>query len=285
MLLLVTFRAFCDFPEIKSISPSDTLFAQLQRDISSYYKAAEGNGTVPSLVFYQYTPRPGEDILSISAKLSLNYDTIVSLNDISSINESLNKTLIIPNTPGLFIRQKPVSEFDSLLFANRDFSKDNYSPITLNIDGKKVKFHVIPGGKLNPRERAFFLGAFFRKPLSGGRLSSKFGLRLNPFTGISSFHHGLDIVVPTGTPVAAAAPGKVIKKGYDPIYGFYIELFHEPYYQTFYGHLNSTAVVLNQEVSSGTIIGTVGSTGQSTGPHLHFEIKRNNTPVNPENYF
>ncbi|MFP4383057.1 MAG: M23 family metallopeptidase [Spirochaetia bacterium] len=281
----MTLPVFSDFPEITRFSSKDALFSQLQRDISAFYRWSQGNGSIPSPVFFTYVPSGTENILSIAAKLSLPYESIACLNGISSTKEKIEgKRLIIPNIPALFIPESPKTEFELLLYWNRKNSVKSSKSITIPaVQGKKTYF-IFPGEKLKSRERAFFLGTFFRKPLSGGRISSSYGTRLNPFTRISSFHRGLDIVVPTGTPVTAAAPGKVIKKGYDHIYGFYVEIFHEPFYQTFYGHLNTTAVVLNQEVLSGTMIGTVGSTGQSTGPHLHFEIRLNGNPVDPERY-
>lgn len=285
LLAVITLPVFSDFPEITRFSPKDALFSQLQRDISAFYRWTQGNGSQPAPVFYTYTPSGTENILTIAAKLSLPYESIASLNGISSVEETIRgKTLVIPNMPALFIPESPRTEFELLLYWNRKKIVKNGKSIVIPSGLEKKKFFIFPGEKLKSRERAFFLGTFFRKPLSGGRISSRYGTRLNPFTRISSFHRGLDIVVPTGTPVSAAAPGKVVKKGYDHIYGFYVEIFHEPFYQSFYGHLNTTAVVLNQEVTSGTMIGTVGSTGQSTGPHLHFEIRLNGNPVDPERY-
>jgi murein DD-endopeptidase MepM/ murein hydrolase activator NlpD len=95
-------------------------------------------------------------------------------------------------------------------------------------------------------------------------------------------HTGIDLAAPTGTPVYPAREGQVKETGYSEVYGNFILLQHSGDWQTLYGHLNSINVQLNQTVSYGMILGAVGSTGQSTGPHLHFEIRNRGIPRNPD---
>jgi murein DD-endopeptidase MepM/ murein hydrolase activator NlpD len=130
-------------------------------------------------------------------------------------------------------------------------------------------------------ERAYFLNILFRFPLSEGRLSSGYGPRKNPFTGHPEFHQGIDIAAPFGTDVVAARDGVVSLIGVDPVLGRYIQLLHEGGYETIYGHLSNVTVSLKQQIGSGMILGKVGSTGYSTGPHLHFEIRRKGKSKNP----
>lgn len=114
-----------------------------------------------------------------------------------------------------------------------------------------------------------------------GTITSPFGWRSNPFGGAPEFHQGLDIAAPTGTTVTAAAGGTVIMAQWYGGYGNYILIDHGGGYSTGYGHLSSIYVTTGQSVQRGQAIGAVGSTGQSTGPHLHFEVRIAGKPVDP----
>jgi murein DD-endopeptidase MepM/ murein hydrolase activator NlpD len=114
-----------------------------------------------------------------------------------------------------------------------------------------------------------------------GTITSPFGWRSNPFGGAPEFHQGLDIAAPTGTTVTAAAGGTVIMAQWYGGYGNYILIDHGGGYSTGYGHLSAIYVGPGQAVVRGQAIGAVGSTGQSTGPHLHFEVRIAGKPVDP----
>jgi murein DD-endopeptidase MepM/ murein hydrolase activator NlpD len=114
-----------------------------------------------------------------------------------------------------------------------------------------------------------------------GTITSPFGWRSNPFGGAPEFHQGLDIGAPSGTTVTAAAAGTVIMAQWYGGYGNYILIDHGGGYSTGYGHLSAIYVSRGQTVARGQAIGAVGSTGYSTGPHLHFEIRINGKPVDP----
>jgi len=114
-----------------------------------------------------------------------------------------------------------------------------------------------------------------------GTITSPFGWRSNPFGGAPEFHQGLDIAAPTGTTVTAAAAGTVIMAQWYGGYGNYILIDHGGSYSTGYGHLSAIYVSSGQTVQRGQAIGAVGSTGQSTGPHLHFEVRIAGKPVDP----
>lgn len=120
---------------------------------------------------------------------------------------------------------------------------------------------------------------------SAGPLLSGFGYRIHPILGTNRLHAGIDIGSPYGTSVKAAAGGKVIQAGYFGGYGYSIIIYHGGGYATWYAHLSSINVSLGQMVERGSVIGRVGSTGFSTGPHLHFEIRINGAPQNPMGYF
>ena len=117
-----------------------------------------------------------------------------------------------------------------------------------------------------------------------GTITSPFGYRPNPFGGGMEFHQGLDIAAPMGTTVTAAASGTVISAGWYGGYGNYILIDHGGGMATGYGHLSQIFVSSGQQVQRGQAIGAVGSTGASTGPHLHFEVRMNGKPVDPAAY-
>jgi len=113
------------------------------------------------------------------------------------------------------------------------------------------------------------------------RLSSGFGIRTDPFTGSLAMHEGLDFVAPIGTPVMATAPGQVIRSERDLSYGNVVDILHSDGFMTRYAHLSVRTVKEGDEVKRHQLIGNVGSTGRSTGPHLHYEIHRRERPLNP----
>jgi murein DD-endopeptidase MepM/ murein hydrolase activator NlpD len=114
--------------------------------------------------------------------------------------------------------------------------------------------------------------------------SSGFGPRLDPFTGRYAFHPGLDFAGPTGTPVTATGAGRVVFAGRDGGYGNMVELDHGGGIHTRYAHLLSTAVTVGQSIAKGAVVGHMGSTGRSTGPHVHYEIWFNDVVRNPDGF-
>ena len=117
-----------------------------------------------------------------------------------------------------------------------------------------------------------------------GRVGSSFGEREDPINGEGAFHSGLDIEAPDGTPVRAAADGNVTDAAMNGGYGREIILDHGHDVLTVYGHLSAMAVVPGQHVIRGQVIGYVGHSGRATGPHLHYEVRVHNVPVNPHKY-
>lgn len=116
---------------------------------------------------------------------------------------------------------------------------------------------------------------------TSGSVTSYFGKRIHPIFKTESFHSGLDIANKLNTPVCSAFSGKVLECGTNKAYGNYIIMRHSDNLTTFYGHLNSIKVKQNMNIRRGEIIGYMGSTGYSTGPHLHFEIRINQRSVDP----
>ena len=123
------------------------------------------------------------------------------------------------------------------------------------------------------------------KPLSGGRQTSGFGRRKAPTKGASTNHRAIDWATPTGTAIWASSGGTVSVAGWQSGYGYVVYINHPDGNQTRYGHLSKILVSSGQKVKQGQKIALSGNTGRSTGPHLHFELRVNGTPVNPYNYF
>jgi len=123
-----------------------------------------------------------------------------------------------------------------------------------------------------------------RMPLDGAALTSGFGMRTHPVLGGRRAHKGIDLAAPTGTPIYASADGVVTRADWFSGYGLFISLDHGASLETRYGHMSRLNVAEGQEVKKGDLIGYVGSTGRSTGPHLHYEVRIAGMAVNPVPY-
>jgi len=118
------------------------------------------------------------------------------------------------------------------------------------------------------------------------RMASGYGMRIDPHYKTPAFHAGMDFTAPTGTPIYATGDGTVIRadrasRGY----GNHVRIDHGFGYTTLYAHMSKTNVKVGSEVKRGEIIGYVGNTGKSVGPHLHYEVRKNDKPVNPINFY
>jgi murein DD-endopeptidase MepM/ murein hydrolase activator NlpD len=125
--------------------------------------------------------------------------------------------------------------------------------------------------------------ALLRTPIDGARVSSKFGMRRHPILGFSKMHAGMDFAAPTGTPIYAAGNGVVEEIGQKNGFGNYIRIKHNQQIATAYAHLSKFGGDMRRggRVQQGDIIGYVGTTGRSTGPHLHYEVLRGGRQINP----
>ncbi len=270
-------------PEIESLSHRDPLFRQYSEDVRKARVAlaseTSGERLAEWVSFYRYRAREGDDLLSIAARSSVPYESIATLNRLENASEAIaGRVLVLPSMPGLYIPPEPENPFEELLAAEVAGSLDQ----GIKIGNGSGAFVLLPGKQLAGTARTFFLVRTLRFPLPEGVLTSAFGSRINPVTGNAGFHRGIDLAAPEGTPVYACAPGTVAESSYSEVYGNYIIIRHSGGRESLYGHLSKKNVELHDNVNSGTIIGNVGSTGQSTGSHLHFEIHENGVPRNPE---
>ena len=145
---------------------------------------------------------------------------------------------------------------------------------------------VVSFSRTRPRRNASgmpLIGYPAGLPLNNGRLSSGFGYRFHPLSGRYQPHAGVDLAAPMGSPVVATADGMVGLAGWKGGYGLTIQIDHGKAIQTRYAHLSATSVTPGQSVKQGQVIGFVGSTGRSTGPHLHYEVRVSEVAIDPLN--
>ncbi|MDR1177312.1 MAG: M23 family metallopeptidase [Spirochaetaceae bacterium] len=294
VLFLCVFPLICAggddlFLTISSMDGRDLGFRQYQADVeNAYRRLAElerrGRGMealLEELTVFVYRPGDNEDIFSIAARCNVPYSGIATLNRLNHPASLANaEALLLPSIPGVFIPDSPESDLEMVMASSRTQG----FAITVTRNGRKESFRFLPGSDFSPTERAFFLNTSFRFPLRTYTLTSSFGPRINPVTGNPGFHGGLDLAAPLGTDIFAARDGIVSEIGEDPIYGKYIIIQHGETWVSLYGHLSTVLTGLRNSVQSGTVIGRVGSTGQSTGPHLHFELRQNGMARDPGRY-
>ena len=302
MTLLLSYSAAAQapspLPAIARLDSKDTVFKQYLLDVESARRVLFLNRQNPldqaaeeriasSMTIYSYTPREEDELIGISARCNIPYAALASLNRFSHMEDMVSgKVMLLPSVPGIFIPEAPKTDLEQLLFSARselDPGTGQREGIILAIprEGKTERFRFIPGDDFSPTERIFFLNRGFHFPLEHFQVSSFYGPRTNPVTGKFSIHRGLDLAAPEGAEVYAVRNGTVTDLGVDPVLGKYVIISHDNNWVSFYGHLSSIETTLNAEVQSGKLIARVGSTGQSTGPHLHFELRQNGQSRDP----
>lgn len=270
-------------PELKS---KDMIFRQYQEEVSQNIKATaeikNKNNTLLPLNFYSYTATEADSFFSIAARCSLWQETISTINSINESGEFLSgKKLILPTQNGIFIPEKQTSQIEILLFNEyeKEINEGLYETCVIG----SQKFYFLRGKRFSSSIRSYFLNPAMVLPVEKSILTSKYGKRKNPVTGNWRFHKGIDLAAPLKTPVSACKSGKIKTVGKNHVlYGTYIIISHKGGIESLYAHLNDTTVIEKQEISTGHVIGHVGTTGQTTGPHLHFEISQNGQNLDPE---
>ena len=177
-----------------------------------------------------------------------------------------------------YLEENPVST-GKILYSAVSTEKDTYQAYWWQKSGSASGHYYSPNGEA-------LSTLSWKTPILYSRKTSNFGMRFDPFTGNWANHQGVDIVAPLGTEVRATQQGKVKKVGWQGHYGNAIVLEHNNGFETIYGHLSGFAkIYAGQEIPQGTLIGFVGSTGRSTGPHLHYELRQHGRAINPEQSF
>ncbi len=241
------------------------------------------DGYVSTVTFKDYTVRKGDTVSGIASRAGLrNFGTLLSVNNIDNARRiSAGQTLRIPSTDGLLYTVKKNETLAGIAATHKVnvtalLDANDLTHETLSV-GQKL---FIPGASLSSFELRKALGELFIYPIMG-RLTSPFGYRNDPFTGARSFHSGIDLAAPIGTSVKATLDGRIAETGFNRIFGNYVIITHDRGYQSLYGHLSAIYVKRGQYVTQGAIVGAVGNTGYSTGPHLHLSIYKNGSLINP----
>ncbi|MDR2194734.1 MAG: M23 family metallopeptidase [Treponema sp.] len=234
-----------------------------------------------------YTVMRGDTVSGIASRFGLSMDAIISLNGVSNARMlQEGKTLKIPNMDGIpyTVRAGDTYQTIATTFA---------APLQVILDANDIQNDImnpgdvlfIPGAQMKREDLKMALGDYFMWPLKERAITSPYGWRLDPFTGIGGrVHEGVDFSAKTGTTVRAAMDGRVIKTGNSTIYGKYIVMAHGNGFETLYGHLSAYSVKEGSFVYQGTKIAESGGTGLVTGPHLHFGVYKNGKSVNPLTY-
>jgi murein DD-endopeptidase MepM/ murein hydrolase activator NlpD len=263
-------------------SLDDAAVTQIKSDVKKALFAVKGGkdtDQIPPLKFYSYKLKKGDTFWKVVSRTTLNIDTIMTVNNLSSPNNvNEGDVLYFPNMRGVIAETKG----QSVLSLEQTFRvKGEYILSVNKVSALNKPYLFIPCGEVTSLERSLFLGTGFAAPLETLRRTSNFGMRNDPLTGEKSFHSGVDLGCKVNTPVFAARTGKVIFTGYKGEYGQLVIVEHTHGYYSYYGHLSRIKVKRGDKVTAKTCLAMSGNTGRTTGPHLHFEIRKNERPVNP----
>ena len=238
----------------------------------------------------EHIVQTGETLSDIAKQYNIDVDTIAGVNSLTSVNKlSVGQKLKILTIKGAL---HVVKQGENLWDIAKSYKVDVDKIVATNnlADPEKLQLKqelVIPGAKQRTTTKSTTSKAIvsasgklqraFSWPLRG-RVSSTFGMRWG------RMHEGIDIAVSTGTPVRAAAAGRVTYAGWLGGYGYLVKVSHSGGVETRYGHNSRILVKVGQSVDVGQILARSGNTGNSTGPHVHFEIRKNGKAVNPSSY-
>jgi murein DD-endopeptidase MepM/ murein hydrolase activator NlpD len=245
------------------------------------------------LLYSSYQVQAGETISEIAQKFALNTDTLISVNNIKEAKSlQIGQVLSVPNQDGIIHQGKRGEMLTAIVDKYKD---EKYKAEGISIakiqsvneifpNANKIMENTtlfIPGARMISSDLQEISGDLFLWPVYG-RASDSYGWRSNPFgVGGREFHNGMDISAPTGTPIRAAMAGRVVFVGYNASYGNHVIITHSNGYRTLYAHMSVLRAKSGAYVGAGERIGDVGSTGRSTGPHLHFTVYKNSKTVNP----
>jgi len=293
--VVISLLLFYQLKSRESMLPINLPVESKTNDLLWHYLVPEDNSAtietnlnpevIKNLMIKNYTVKRGDTLSAIAQKYSLNLDTLLSFNNIRKATAlKAGAVLKIPNSDGLKYRVKRGDYLGGI-------AKKFQVPLNSLLDWNNLETSVItpaqdifiPGARMSANELNRILGKLFIYP-SRGRITSRFGMRMDPFTGIKRFHNGVDIANDTGTPVLAAMSGQVAMIGYNANFGKYIIVRHTDGFQTLYGHLSAFQISKNVRVTQGQLLGKIGNTGYSTGSHLHFSIFLKGEPVDPFKY-
>ncbi len=254
-----------------------------QAKIEEGWKAA-------GIVITEHRIQQGENFWKVAKQYGVDIDTIVGANaGIEKLHASLGQKIRVPSSKGAV---HAVLEHEDIHAIAARYGKSSEIIAAVNNLGPK---HIlvpglalfIPGAKpaiLSGAMAAHYsLRGIFGSPLPG-RITSGMGLRTHPVGGFRGRHTGVDLAAAEGTRIVAAAAGTVVQAGEGEYIGKFVILSHNNSLTTLYGHCSEVVAFNGKTVKKGQIIAKVGQTGRTTGPHLHFEIRKSGVPQDPLKY-
>jgi len=272
--------------------------AKIQSILSTedeYFNHIIKNVKLPSIDLTIIDIKKGDNFWKISKKYNVNIDTLIAANPYwDSVVAKVAQRIVVPSEKGVL---HFITDFDELEEIVKIYKSDfkniviqelpslyeyyykmfwNIGPVAVFIKNARPTVLTMT----DKMAKQFCIREMFRSPL-GGRFSSFFGGRIHPIFRRYRFHNGVDIATRYGTYVGAACEGRVISTGWRGGYGKTVVIAHPNGFRTLYGHLSRINVRPGRYVKAGSLIGRVGSTGWSTGPHLHFTLWHNGKLVNP----
>ncbi len=257
--------------------------AVTQAQIAEGWKAAD-------LTIADHTIQQKENFWKVARKYGVDIDTIVAANpELEKLNAARGQTIRVPSQKGVLHKTAEQETLPMLTAlynvpADRISSLNNIGPDCILVPGLEV---FIPGAKpkkiSDKMASQFSLRGIFSSPLPG-RITSGMGMRKHPVGGFRGRHTGIDLSAREGTSIAASAAGTVSQAGEGEYIGKFVMISHKDSYTTIYGHCSQILVPPGKTVKKGQIIAKSGQTGRVTGPHLHFEIRKNGVPQNPLKY-
>lgn len=234
------------------------------------------------VLYKTYIAQPNDTLWSISRRFGINLSTIISANNLTTNIVRAGMSLKIPNQKGIVYKvRKGQTLWEIARLFNISLNKIkevNEISTSLIKEGDKV---FLPGANLT-KEIAFAknFSKDFIKPIVG-LITSSFGYRFHPILGGFHFHTGIDIKAPYGVAIKASSNGRVIFTGWKNGYGRCVIIKHNNTYKTLYAHLSRIFVKNGQSLTKGESVGAAGNSGLTTGSNLHFEVLKNNKPIDP----
>jgi len=266
-------------------------------DEKSYHDYIVNKVRFKNISFEEINIEKGDNFWKVAKRHNVKIDSLIGVNPHwKSLFARVNQKVIVPSENGIL---EFIDDFDDVEKLKKNYGvddssivveekpsfyeyyykyKDDRKPIAVFIKSVKPRTESMTDGLA----KSFKQREMFRSPL-GGRLSSFFGNRKHPIYKKRKFHNGLDIAARRGTYIGAARAGRVIFTGWNGGYGKAVIIQHDRGYKTLYGHMSSILIKKGQTVKAGRILGRVGSTGLSTGPHLHFTVWKDGKLINPLN--
>ena len=269
--------------------PVESLLSEIEEESEPAVAEVQVDPTEDNVLsYFSYRVKSGDTISEIASRYGITEDTVISVNNIkSSRTLQVGQYLKIPTLEGILYTVKTDAETPATIAQKYSVAADkvamaNSLQESTSLNAGRTVF--VTGAKMDRITKLEINGDLFKNPLhSSYYISSRFGWRVSPFDSSKrTYHGGIDMACPTGTPIYAASEGEVITAGWSNVYGNYVIISHHSGYKTLYGHMSSILVSKGQYVYTTTKIGKVGSTGQSTGPHLHFTVYKNGNSINPE---